>query len=215
MLELHGYKLSVYSWIARFALHEKGVRYNWTEIDPFADKVDTEYLVKNPFYRVPTLVDGAFVLYETGAITRYIDEAFDGPALQPADSKRRARVNQVISIVDSYTYWPLVRQVFSHDVFSPRIGDPFDPSEVARGLKSSERTLNALENLVGMQEYLTGPSVTLADIHLAPMLSYFNESSKGRVVLERYEGLRSWFERVSQRKGYLDSMPVLPAPPTE
>ena len=215
MVELYGYRFSVYSWIARFALHEKGVSYNWAEVNPFADEADPEYLAKNPFNRVPTLVDGAFVLYETSAITRYIDEAFDGPALQPVDVKDRARVSQVISIVDNYTYWPLVRQVFSHDVFRPRIGSPFDPHEIIRGLESSERTLNALESLVDIQGYISGPSLTLADIHLAPMLSYFIESDKGRAVLEGYDKLRSWFRAVSRRKGYLDSKPDLPAPASQ
>jgi glutathione S-transferase len=28
-VELHGYQYSVYSWIARLVLHEKGVVYSW------------------------------------------------------------------------------------------------------------------------------------------------------------------------------------------
>src|SRR5262245_61676905 len=117
MIDLYGYKYSVYAWIARFSLHEKGIDYNWIEVNPFADNVDPAYLRKHPFCRVPTLVHGNFVLYETGAITRYRDEAFVGPKLQPDGLKERARVNQVMSIVDSYTYWPFVRQVFVHDAW--------------------------------------------------------------------------------------------------
>jgi glutathione S-transferase len=81
MVDLYGYKLSVYAWVARFALHEKGIEYNWIEIDPFADDVDPAYLEKHPFCRVPTLVDGDFTLYETAAITRYLDAAFNGPVI--------------------------------------------------------------------------------------------------------------------------------------
>ena len=212
VIDLHGYKFSVYAWIARFALHEKGVKYNWIEVNPFADDVDPAYLAKHPFCRVPTLVDGRFVLYETSAITRYIDEAFDGPKLQPADIKDRARVNQVISIVDSYVYWPLVRQVFSHDVMGPRVGRPFESAEVRRGLESSARSLAALEQLLDDRGFFMGASLTLADIHLAPMLSYFNESDKGREVFQGYGLLQSWFGKVSQRKAFLDTKPVLPAP---
>jgi glutathione S-transferase len=111
-VELHGYRYSVYSWIARFALHEKGADYHWTEINPFADQVPADYLIKHPFKRVPTLVHDGFVLYETSAITRYVDEAFEGPDLQPPAPQDRARHNQIISVIDSYAYWPLVRQVF-------------------------------------------------------------------------------------------------------
>ena len=42
------------------------------------------YLALNPFGRVPTLVHDGFVLYETTAITRYIDEAFGGTRCSPA-----------------------------------------------------------------------------------------------------------------------------------
>src|SRR5215475_12267237 len=120
MIDLYGYKYSVYAWIARFTLHEKGINYNWIEVNPFSGNVDPSYLRKHPFCRVPTLVHGNFVLYETGAITRYVDEAFEGPKLQPDGLKERARANQVMSIVDSYTYWPFVRQVFVHGVMGPR-----------------------------------------------------------------------------------------------
>ena len=121
-VQLHGYQYSVYAWIARLALHEKAIGYTWVEINPFAKDVPEAYLAMHPFGRVPTLVNGDFVLFETGAITRYIDEAFQGPALQPSKPEDRARVSQIISIVDGYAYWPLVRQVFSHGVFPAKAG---------------------------------------------------------------------------------------------
>ena len=64
-------------------LAEKGVPWTHVEVDPFAETIPETYLALNPFGRVPTLVHGGFVLYETTAITRYIDEAFSGPPLQP------------------------------------------------------------------------------------------------------------------------------------
>jgi glutathione S-transferase len=85
-VELYGYQFSVYSWIARLALEEKGVDYHWIEVDLFVQSVPVSYLALHPFKRVPTLVHDSFQLYETGAITRYIDEAFPGPSLQPTDA---------------------------------------------------------------------------------------------------------------------------------
>ena len=85
-VELYGYQFSVYSWIARLALEEKGVDYHWIEVDPFVQSVPVSYLALHPFNRVPTLVHDSFQLYETGAITRYIDEAFPGPSLRPTDA---------------------------------------------------------------------------------------------------------------------------------
>jgi glutathione S-transferase len=116
-VELYGYQYSVYSWIARLALEEKGASYHWIEINPFAPEIPESYLALHPFKRVPALVHDKFQIYETGAITRYVDEAFPGPRLQPTDPRHRARCSQFLSIIDSYVYWPLVRQVFSHCVF--------------------------------------------------------------------------------------------------
>src|SRR6476646_8989895 len=172
-VELYGYQYSVYSWIARLAPEEKGASYRWIEINPFAADVPEIYLAIHPFKRVPTLIHDDFQIYETGAITRYVDEAFPGPSLQPTDPRHRARSSQFISIVDSYVYWPLVRQVFSHRVFRPLLGRPSDISEVQRGLEKAPVVLAALERLVADTEFLCGNDISLADIHLAPMIGYF------------------------------------------
>ena len=78
-LVLHGYRYSVYVRIVRLALAEKGVAYDRVEVNPFAPDVPASYLALHPFGRVPTLVHDDFALYETGAITRYVDRAFAGP----------------------------------------------------------------------------------------------------------------------------------------
>ena len=99
---LHGYRYSVYTRIARLALAEKGVPYERVEVNPFAADMPARYLDLHPFGRVPTLVHDGFALYETQAIARYIDRAFPGAALQPADPKVLARMDQILGIVDSY-----------------------------------------------------------------------------------------------------------------
>src|SRR3954454_15980870 len=125
-LVLHGYHFSVYNRIARLTLAEKGVAYDRVEVNPFAPDVPASYLALHPFGRVPTLVHDGFALYETVAITRYIDRSFPGPALQPTERRSLARMDQIIGVVDAYGYWPLVRQVFSHGVFRPRSGQAGD-----------------------------------------------------------------------------------------
>ena len=211
---LHGYRYSVYAWIARFALHEKGVDYTWVEVDPFAADVPAAYLDLHPFCRVPTLVDGGFTLYETGAITRYIDEKFDGPPLRPTAPEARARVDQILSIVDSYVYWPLVRQVFSHGVFAPRMGGPADRAEYDRGLAAAPRVLDALERLAAGGNYLVGETLTLADIHVAPMMSHFTAAADGMALVEQRARLRTWWSVVSTRPAFIETMPPLPEPPS-
>lgn len=208
--ELHGYKYSVYSWIARLALHEKGVAYDWIEVNPFAEDIPASYLAMHPFKRVPALTHAGFVLYETGAITRYVDEAFEGPKLQAVEARERARCNQIMSIADSYAYWPLVRQVFSHGVFRPRTSRPVDESEFRSGLEAAPRVLAALEGSAGNGPWLCGNQLSLADIHLAPMVGYFVLADEGRALLGKYPRLGEWWSELSNRSAFVATTPQLP-----
>jgi len=209
-VELYGYRYSVYSWIARLVLEEKGVGYRWIEADPFADDVPKFYLALHPFKRVPALVHDGFQLYETAAITRYLDEAFPGPRLQSADPRVRARSTQIISIVDSYAYWPLVRQVFSHRVFRPRFGQPWDAAEVQKGLQAAQGVLAALERIVPDTAYLCDAALSLADLHLAPMIGYFVMADEGDALLRQQPKLGRWWSTMSRRAGYRATTPRLP-----
>ena len=155
---LYAYQYSVYSWVARLVLQEKSVAYNYVEVNPFAPDTPAEYLLRNPFRRVPTLVHDEFVLYETGAITRYIDDVFAGDALRPADRRSLARMAQIISIIDAYGYWPMVRQVYSNRIFRPRVGLPVNEDDVRIGIRSAERTVAALEELAHPHGYLIDTS---------------------------------------------------------
>ena len=205
-LVLHGYRYSVYLRIVRLALAEKGVRYDRVEVNPFAPDMPVSYLTLHPFGRVPALVHDGFALYETGAITRYVDRAFPGPALQPTGPHALARMDQIISVVDSYGYWPMVRQVFSQGVFRPRLGQPGDAAEVERGLAASAKVLAALDPLV------TEDGPTLADLHLGAMMAYFTLAPGGAALLQRYERLAAWWAELSARPSFSTTDPGLPQP---
>jgi glutathione S-transferase len=207
-LVLHGYHYSVYNRIARLALAEKGVAYDRVEVNPFADPPPA-YLALHPFGRVPTLVHDGFVLYETGAIIRYVDRAFPGPALQPATPRALARMDQLIGIIDSYGYWPMVRQVFSHRVFRTAAGRPVDEAEIARGLDGSAKVLAALEALAA-EPFLAGPELSLADLHVGAMIAYFTLAPEGAAALAGYPRLAKWWAHARQRASFATTDPGLP-----
>ena len=209
-LVLHGYRYSVYNRIARLALAEKGVAYDRVEVNPFAPDVPAAYFALHPFGRVPALVHDGFALYETAAITRYVDRAFPGPALQPAEPRPLARMDQIIGVVDAYGYWPLVRQVFSLRVFRPRLGQPADEAEIAKGLAASAKALAALEKLASNEAFLIGPTVSLADLHLGAMLAYFVQAREGDALLQQHARLAAWWQHVRQRPSFAATDPGLP-----
>jgi glutathione S-transferase len=213
-LTLHGYRYSVYLRIARLALAEKGVSYDRVEVNPFDPDMPADYLKLHPFGRVPTLVHDGFTLYETGAISRYVDRVFPGATLQPTEPKALARMDQIISIVDAYAYWPMVRQVFSHAVFRPHAGRPGDAAEVQAGLAAAPRVLAALDALAAGDAFLTEPRLSLADLHLGAMVVYFTLAPEGLVLLRRHPKLADWWARLAERPSMSITDPGLPVSTT-
>lgn len=193
---LTGPAYSVYLRIARLALIEKGVPYRLQELDIFDEAaIPPDYLEHHPFKRVPVLRHGDFELYETSAITRYIDEAFPGPALQPAEPRQRARMSQAIAVLDSYGYWPLVRVIF----VERRERESPDETAIAAALPEARRCLGALERLLDPAGFLSGPGFGLADLHAIPIFAYFLLTPEGRGIMGEHPALSAWWDKVRAR----------------
>ena len=196
---LYGAASSVYVRAARLALAEKGVAYRLVEVDVFASGgPPAAHLVRQPFGRIPAFEHEGFRLYETGAITRYVDEAFDGPALQPATPQARAQMNQVISIQDNYVYPDLVWGIYVERAEAPQQGRA-DEARIARLLPKAETCLSALEAIMGEGRWLAGPDLTLADLHAAPMFDLFLRTPEGAEIMGRHERLAAWWTAMRSR----------------
>lgn len=196
LVHLHGYRYSVYNRIARLVLLAKNVEHQTIEVNPFAE-LSEAYLMLHPFGRVPVLTHGAFSLFETSAITRYIDRAFKGRSLRPEGATALARMDQVIAVIDAYAYWPMVRQVSSHAFFPPFFGEQASREEVDKGLEASRKVLSFLEGVAEEGVVLTGCDITLADCHLAPMMDYFVRAEEGKAALSPHFALQRWWDQVS------------------
>ena len=162
-----GFPRSTFVHIARLVLTHKQVPYTFRDLEP--EMGSATHLALHPFDRVPILQHGDFTLYETSAIAAYVDEAFDGPALQPKDVRARARMNQWISAVNSY-YYPYMIYHVSHErrVF-PELGIASDEKVVAHALPKIEVGLAVLERELGHgKDHLLGSDLTLADFYVLP-----------------------------------------------
>ena len=197
---LYGADYSVYTRIARLALAEKGVACRFETVDVFAPGgPPREYLARHPFARIPAFAHGEVALYEAAAITRYVDEAFPGPALQPADAAGRARMTQVISVLNAYAFRPLVLELYVQRVSVPSRGGTPDEARIAAALPDCERCLAALAALQGGADFLASASLTLADLHAAPMFAYARLAPEGTAMLTRHADLAAWWRRMESR----------------
>jgi glutathione S-transferase len=199
-LALTGYRHSIYTRIARMALHAKGAAFTEVEVNPFTPPLPPGY--PHPFGRVPVLTHGIFTLYETSAITRYIDLALPGPSLVPIDPRAAARMAQVISIADAYAFRPLVLQVYAQRVFRQLEGMPPDEPVIAAGLASARTVLSALEAIATEGLALDPNSLGLADCHLAPMIAAFAAAEEGAALLSGHRVLGRWWASVRQNPSF-------------
>ena len=136
---LYGDVFSVYTRTARMVLSIKSVLHHIEEIDPFdPDQTETVWAL-HPFVRVPILLVDEFELYETQAILDYVEALCPDPRLWPEDPQSAARMRQVMSLADSYLYWPFVRQAAVQHVFNPLLGDPVDQDDLQAGLDAAPR----------------------------------------------------------------------------
>ncbi|MDQ0304330.1 glutathione S-transferase family protein [Ancylobacter polymorphus] len=191
---------SVYVRIVRLTLIEKGVDHELVPVDPFAPEgVPPSYRARHPFGRIPAFEHDGFRLFETGAITRYVNEAFEGPGLLPSEVRARARANQIISLADAYAYRPLVWGIYVERVEKPAQGEPTDEARLAAALAEADVCLASLAALMNGAPFLTGPRLSLADLHLAPMVFYVRQAPEGAALLAGHPGLAQWWARMSAR----------------
>jgi len=195
-----GAAYSVYVRAVRLVLHEKGVAYDLVPIDVFASSgVPPEHLARHPFGRIPAFEHDGFTLYESGAIERYIDAAFDGPPLQPAEPRAQARMNQALSVLDGYCYRTLVWDIFVERVRAPANGRAPDEARIAAALPRADTCLRALAQIGGAGPWLAGPALTLADLPAAPMFVYFRMAPEGAAAIGRHPRIAAWLDRIIAR----------------
>ena len=207
---VYGPAYSTYARTVRLALEEKGVDYDLVEVDLLAGASQTpEHLARQPFGKVPAFEHDGFALYETDAITRYVDEAFPGADLVPADIKSRARMAQAINIIGGYAYPCLIMQIFMQRAIMPMIGNPTDEGAIAAALPKAETALKALEQLIDGNPYLAGDRLSLADLLLIPIYDYITQIPEGQKLLEATPNLRGWWDRVRTRPSVAKTKPAL------
>ncbi len=191
---------SVYVRIVRLALEEKGVAYRLEEVDIFAaGGPPADYRRRHPFGRIPAFEHDGFRLYEAGAIARYVDEIFPEPALMPATAEGRARVGQIIGILDSYAYRTWVWEIFVERVRAAADDGSPDEAKIAAALPRAETCLAAIEDLMAAETYFLGNQPTLADLHAAPMIALFRLAPEGEAMLAAHPRWLGWWQTMNQR----------------
>lgn len=207
---IYGPAYSAFARTVRLALEEKGVDYSLIEVDIFSDAHKTpEHLARHPFGKVPAFEHDGFTLYETDAITRYVNEAFDGPDLEPADPRARALMTQAIGVISGYGYPCIIGQIFIQRAVMPMMGGAADESAIEAAVPEARVCISALEALIGDKVYLAGETLSRADLFLIPVYDYLSQTPEGETLLAAAPNLQRWWNSISTRPSVEKTTPSL------
>jgi glutathione S-transferase len=192
---VYGFPRSTFVNIVRMVLTYKEVRYQFHDLEPEMGK--PSHLALHPFNRVPILRHGDFTLYETSAIVTYVDQTFPRLPLQPRDIPGRARMDQWISMVNSYVYPYMIYHVSHERNVFPELGIPSDEQVVAHALPKIEVALQVTEQqLAHGKDYLLGAELTLADFYLLPCTYSFSFAPEAKAMYPRFPAFNAWRDRM-------------------
>jgi glutathione S-transferase/GST-like protein len=228
--------VEVYTWEPNansgkplFALHEKGVPFTHHYIDMgVREHHEPAYLAINPAGTIPTVIHGGLRLTESTPAMEYIDDAFEGPPLRPADPTLRWRMRWIMRVMDN-SVCPALAMVASNRLAAPRfretpedekraalakIPDParrrtwellMHDATPAQEIAESERRVDAglalLERMLAEHRYLAGPEFSLADICVMASFYHLPISRPDEVTPERMPHLWDWLRRCHARPG--------------
>lgn len=203
-LQLLGDPRSTYVRTARMAFAEKGVAVTLVSAAPHSPEV----LAIHPFGRIPALLDGTRAIWETSAIVRFADECFgDGPLLTPGSIAGRVACEQWISAVNGYLYDTMIRRYVLQYLFPRGEGGEPERGTIDRAVTEMEPQLSALEKAYARSDYLAGPTLSAADLFLAPILFYLEQMPEGRQLLTDRPGIRHAQSLLRQRTSFTTTQP--------
>jgi glutathione S-transferase len=202
MMKVYGHPLSSCTRKVLVTLAEKEKTATFVPVDLFAGEHKTgDYMRRHPFGVVPVLDDDGFVLYESRAIIRYLDARLGGAPLTPATPEARARMDQWMSVDQSYVA-PHTRALAIQRVVKKHEGLAPDEAAVREAEGALGYALGVFDRaLEGGGGYLAGPAFTLADVDLMPYVGSLPMIGAEH-LLSGLPRLSAWWERVRARPSW-------------
>jgi glutathione S-transferase len=143
--------------------------------------------------KLPVLIDGDFVLWESCAIMQYLADGTPGQTVWPQERRARADVSR-------WMFWacqhfaPAIGVLTWEHIWKKFVtGQDADPKEVARGEAELAEAARVLDKHLATRQWLVGDAVSLADYAVVAALMY---KEKAQLPLADYPHLLAWFERI-------------------
>ncbi|MEZ4315763.1 MAG: glutathione S-transferase N-terminal domain-containing protein, partial [Polyangiaceae bacterium] len=144
-MKLYGHPMSTCTRKVLTVLAEKGHKADFVTLDFMkGEHKAPDHLTRQPFGVVPALDDGGFVLYESRAICRYLDEVLPGDKLTPSSAKDRAMMEQWISVEYSY-FSNHAMKIVGETLLAQMYGRPSDEAVLKAGREGILKACDVLD----------------------------------------------------------------------
>ena len=160
-----------------------------------------EHLARHPFGVIPVLDDDGFVLYESRAIVRYLDARGAGASLVPAAPHDRARMDQWLSVDQSYVA-PHLRALVGQRIVRKHQGLDADVTATDEAERALAQAFAAIDRALDAERYLAGASFSLADISLMPYVAGLTSVEAAHTIAD-LRHVQRWWREVSTRPAWL------------
>ncbi|WP_316196469.1 glutathione S-transferase family protein [Bradyrhizobium sp. SZCCHNS3053] len=191
VLKLISHKLCPYVQRAVIALTEKGVAFEWIDID-LANKPDW-FLKISPLGKVPVLVvplgQGEVALFESNVICEYIEETQPAVRLHPEDALVRAQ----------HRAWMEFGSAILGDLWG--LETTQDAALFAAKREALTTKFARVEDALGEGPYFAGARFSLVDAVFAPIFRYFDvfDAYGDLGIFASTPKVRAWRDQLAQR----------------
>ena len=164
----------------------------------FGRNNEPDYLAMNPNGRVPTLVDGDFVLWESNSIMRYLCLAYGkGTPIYPDAPKRRAAVDRWLDWTLS-TVQPVDRPVFWAIVRTPP--EKQDWTQIQKDADAEAPAWAIADRHLSTRRFMEGDIFTIADIAVGAYARRWLGFTG--IKQPKFPHLDRWFAEVAARPAF-------------
>jgi glutathione S-transferase len=165
----------------------------------FGKNREPEYLTMNPNGRVPTLVDGDFVLWESNSIMRYLVRAYKPQSpIYPHAPKVRAGVDRWLDWTLS-TLQPVDRPVFWALVRTPP--EQRDMAAIQKDANAEAVQWRIVDAQLSTRRFIEGDDFTLADIALGAYARRW--LGVEGITKPKFASLERWYAQLADRPGFV------------
>jgi len=199
MMKLCGFPISNYYNKVHIAMLEKGLPF---ELDAECKPSQKdEFLARTPMGKVPFLeLDGGAQLSESQVICEYLEEAYPQKPLYPRDPLERARVRELITILELHMELQ-ARRLYGQVFF----GRPPDEALKDAVEKDLVKGIRAFRMRAKFDPYVAGSELTLADcaagVHLT-LISLATRLAYGHDLLESMPQVKPYLKMIGERPAF-------------